>query len=195
MATPTTNLAQAAKQIQARKKQQPPRAERAQKATLNADQSNKADTQSIGMAIRKTPPIDTMLKRGQITQDEHAALKYYGDTATNAERSPVKSNLDRSVSGTEGQGPSLAITSAKIELSRLDRIIGNLRGICIAICRDYQSTAQYACDVHGARERIKEGKVVGLVPRGKDRGKVQIDFAKWELKLAATRMIKAGIGG
>ena len=45
----------------------------------------RAEFESAGMAYRRIAVIDTMLKRGQITERQHAALGYYRDTASTAD--------------------------------------------------------------------------------------------------------------
>ena len=163
----------------ARKKRGP-----SEKAVVNPFREQHGPTVSAGMARKVVPVIVTLKTRGDITQSEYDALNHYRDQASLAEQSPTRDSCDFSVrGGTEGNGPSLAIISAKRETERLERLLGNLRGVCRAVCVDDLSLTQWACKQHGSRER-KRGNVVEFVPKGK---KV-IDFARWELKFAANRM-------
>lgn len=178
----------------ARTKHQRKKRAKADKAEINPFRAQHGDTVSAGMAVKFTPAIDTLLARKDITQGEYDALKYYREQAGLAERSPLKSNLDRSVSGSEGNGPSLAITSAKIETSRLDRILGSLAAITKAVAVDDMSLTQWTCEQYGSRERYKRDKdgniieprkVVSIEPKGK----LSVQMARFELKFAARRMM------
>lgn len=155
------------------------------KAEINPFREQHGPTVSAGMARKVVPVIQTLKTRGDITQAEYDALNHYRDQASLAEQSPTRDSCDFSVrGGTDGHGPSLAIISAKRETERLEALLGSLRGICRAVCVDDVSLTQWACKQHGSRER-KRGNVVEFVPKGKQ----VIDFARWELKFAARRMM------
>lgn len=162
-----------------------------QKATVNPFRAQHGETQSAGMAVRVVPMIDTLKRKGDINQSEWEALDRYRTIGLTAERSLIKDSCDFSLGSGTGHGePSLAVQSAKRELAHLDAILGQLAGIVKSICIEDNSLTQWACEQHGSREKTKGGKVVKLVPRGKDNGKERIFFARWELKFAANRMRK-----
>lgn len=130
-------------------------------------------TESAGMARRVTPMIDIMRRAGAINQDQHDMLNYWRDQASTAEASPVRSCCDNEVRGGAGEGPSAAITSAKLELARME---GQLRDyspgdakamidVLNAVARDDMSLSQYCVEKYGGRERYNgKGKFVAVVP-------------------------------
>lgn len=174
-----------AKTKHARKKSKAPQ----QRAEINPFRAQHGGTISAGMAVKIIPAIDTLKTKGHITQGEYDALKYYREQASLAEQSPTRDSCDFSVRGGEGHGPSVAIISAKRETERLERLLGNLRGICRAVCVDDLSLTQWACKQHGSRERVKSGKVVEIIPRGQMNGKVAITMARMELRFGAQRLM------
>lgn len=185
-----TDLAQQAKAIQGRKNRQA-QAKRAKVAVVQPTPEHQAknETQSMGMARRIVPMIDILKKRGDITEREYDALKHYRQQGDIVNRSPSRDSCDFSVKGgSDGSNESASVASAKVELSRLDLLLGQLRGICWAVCVDDCSLTDWAIQEHGSREKTKRGKTV-MVPRGAKDGKNHIDFARWELKFAANRMI------
>jgi len=90
------------------------------------------DFRSVGMARQLVPPIVRLHELGAISDQEFAALAYYRDQASLADRSPVKSCIDFSPKG--GHGPGLAILSAQRETWRLERDMGGLAELCRAVC-------------------------------------------------------------
>lgn len=134
----------------------------------------------------RVPVIDTLAERGDLTNAEHAALNYYRDQAGLADRSPLKSNLDRSVGA--GHGPGVSIISAAIETGRIERDLGSLREIARAVAVDDVSLTQWCIAKHGGRERYNgSGKVVAIVPVSERR---HMRTALLELKFAAGRVTK-----
>lgn len=142
------------------------------------------DFQTAGAARRVTPAIDTLLRRGLINQAEWEALDYYRQQANICERSTTRSCCDFTVR-TPGNGPGAAITSAKIEVDRLERLMGSLRHIARFVCVDDGSLTQWLIREHGSREKRRDGRTVEIVP---DCTEAQVMFARWELKFAANRM-------
>jgi hypothetical protein len=157
-----------------------------QRADVTPERAQRSEFQSAGMARKLVPPILTLLKAKQITPEEFAALDYYRQQSITATRSPSRDSCDFSIGGGTGHGePSLAIQSAKREVSRLEAACGALVSIVRAVCTEDMSLTQWACHKHGSREKYdKGGKVIELVPRAKD----AVFYARWELKFAANRM-------
>lgn len=123
------------------------------------------DTISAGVARRIVPPIDTLYKRGKLTDAQFAALAYYRDQANLANRSPVKDSCDFSIGGGDG-GPGVAITSAMLETSKMEHKLGSLCGIAQAVARDDWTLTRWCIEQHGGRERYdSKGRFVAMVPR------------------------------
>lgn len=145
------------------------------------------ETRREGMATRLVPVIDTMLKRDQITPQEHLLLSYYRSQALLADRSEVKSCLDFSVKGGD-MGPPAAITSAILETARIERDLGSLRQIARAVAVEDKTLTQWCIDQYGCRERYDgNGKFVALVPVNEVKA---VQMAKMELRTAARRIAR-----
>lgn len=145
------------------------------------------ETRREGMATRLVPVIDTMLKRDQITPQEHLLLSYYRSQALLADKSEVKSCLDFSVKGGD-IGPSAAITSAILETARIERDLQSLRHIARAIAVDDKSITQWCIDQYGGRERYDgKGNFIAMVPIGESK---HVANATMELRMAARRIVK-----
>jgi len=145
------------------------------------------ETRREGMATRLVPVIDTMLKRDQITPQEHLLLSYYRSQALLADRSEVKSCLDFSVKGGD-MGPPAAITSAILETARIERDLGSLRQIARAVAVEDKTLTQWCIDQYGCRERYDgNGKFVALVPVNEVKA---MQMAKMELRTAARRIAR-----
>jgi len=163
----------------------PKKAPRDRMLDINPFRAQHGETVSKGMARQAVPPIVTLRAKNDLTQSEYEALDYYRQQATTALDPSPKDSCDFSVRGGAGRGePPLSVQSAKKETRRLNALLGDLRGIAFAVCVEDKSLTAWACEKHGARERIKNGKVVEMVPRLKD----AVFFARWELKFAAARM-------
>lgn len=150
------------------------------------EQSARGEYTSVGMAYRKTPVIDTMLARDQITPQEHQLLAYYRDQASLADASPLKSCIDFSVKGGD-MGPSAAITSALLETARIERDMGQLWPLARAVAVDDITIAQWCIDKTGGREKYAAGKCIAIVPIGEERA---VKLAVMELRMAARRIVK-----
>lgn len=151
-------------------------------------QAIKAVYVSAGMAHRRVPMIDQMLKRSQITHKEHAALSHYHDQACLAQTSPVKSCLDRSVSSGNGHGPSAAVISAMLEVARIEKALGQLKDIAHAVAVDDKSVSQWCIERYGGRERYNgQGKFIAMVPVNE---RFNVSIATQELRMAARRICR-----
>ena len=137
----------------------------------------KNQTQSAGMARRVQPMIDIMRNAGVLSASQHEALDAYRTQAIAAERSPVRSCCDNSPRG-DGGGPSMAITSARLEVERMHGLLkdyspGDAKAmidVLEAIVRDDMSLSQYCVRKYGGRERYNaKGKLVAIVPRSERR--------------------------
>jgi hypothetical protein len=169
----------------ARTKAQRKQSKTKQRADVTPERAQRSEFQSAGMARKLVPPILTLRAKGHITQSEFEALDWYATQATLAQDKSTKDSCDFSVGGATERGePPLTVQSAKKEKTRLDRLLGDLRGIAFAVCVEDMSLTEWACFKHGSRERYRNGKFVELVPRAKD----AVFFARWELKFAANRM-------
>lgn len=136
---------------------------------------------------RRVPVIETMHKRGQLTDREYRCLAFYRDQAAMAERSPVKSCLDQGVGGGGDIPVSAAITSAILATARMERDMGQLYPIARAVAVDDRSLSQWCVDKHGGRERYDgKGKFVAIVPL---RETVVMKIAIMELRMAAHRIV------
>lgn len=147
------------------------------------------DFQDAGAARRVTPVIDTLLRQQRITEGEYIALRRYRDQADICNRSETRDSCDFSIGGGDGHGPGASVVSAKLEVSRMDKLIGNLRPVVRAVAVDDMSLKDWAISQFGGREKTKRGKVVEIVPRGTNNGSANIDFGRWELKFAARRLM------
>ena len=107
------------------------------------------DFESAGVAVRAIPPIVTMHRRGDLTQEEFDNLAYYRDQALLAERSLIRDSCDFSPRGGSGNGPGVAILSAQLETHRMERDMGQLVYLCRAICVDDKSIEQWCVDSYG----------------------------------------------
>ena len=137
-------------------------------------------------AVKLVPVIDTMLTRGQITDKQYIALAYYRDQASLADRSPLKSCIDFSVTGGDSH-PSAALASAMLETSRIERDMGSVWQIARAVAVDDVSLTEWCCAHYGSRERYNsDGNVIAIVPMGYK----SMEFALMDLKHAAGRIVK-----
>lgn len=144
--------------------------------------------EKMGYARKIIPPIDTMLSRGQLNDRQYTALAFYRDQASLAERSPVKSCLDRSESGSGDIPLSAAVISARITVGRIEKDLGSLLPIARAIAVDDKSLAQWCIDKHGGRERYDgRGRFVAIVPNNEAKVKA---MALMELRMAASRIVQ-----
>lgn len=151
------------------------------------EQMARGDYHSVGMAYKRVPVIETMLTRGQITDREFVLLDYYRQQASLADRSPLKSCIDFSVTGGDSH-PSAALTSALLETARIERDMGSVWPIARAVAVDDVSLTEWCIRVHGGRERYgPKGNFIAVVPVSE---KNVISMALLELKMAARRIVK-----
>lgn len=130
------------------------------------EQQAKGSFTSAGMAYKRTPVIDTMLAREQITTAQYIALSYYRDQAIAADRSPIKSNIDFTVrSG--NQRPIGYMTPQQIETARIEADLGKLRAIVRAIAVDDVSLSQWCVENYGGMDILRGRKFV-IEPRRKN---------------------------
>lgn len=164
---------------------------RKQKAKLDdrtpptPEQMARGEFRSAGMAYKRVPVIETMLSRGQLNEREYIALSYYRDQASLADRSPLKSCIDFSVSGGDNH-PSAALASAMLETARMERDMGSVWPIARAVAVDDVSLTQWCIDEYGGRERYKDSKCIAIVPITDN----AVSIALLELKMAAGRIVK-----
>lgn len=152
-----------------------------------AEQMGRAEYHSAGMAYKRVPVIDTMLARDQITPQEYLLLSYYRDQASLADRSPLKSCIDFSVTGGD-TAPSAALTSALLETARIERDMQSLWPLARAVAVDDVSLTEWCIRQHGGRERYDgKGKFIAVVPVGE---KNVVGMALMELRMAARRIVK-----
>lgn len=107
------------------------------------------DTRSAGAAVRIVPVIVRLHEAGVLNDTEFAALAYYRDQASLADKSPVRSCCDFSPRG--GHGPGVAIVSAQIETGKLERDMGMLWPLCRAVCVDDVTLERWCIDRHGSQ--------------------------------------------
>lgn len=142
---------------------------------------------SAGMSMRRVPMIEMMHKRGQLTEEEYRRLGYYRDQASVADRSGVKSCLDREI-GNGGDGPGAAVVSAMIETGRIERDLGSLWEIARAVAVDDISLTQWCINQHGGRERYNgAGEFIAMVPVCELK---VMRIALMDLKMAARRIVR-----
>lgn len=143
-------------------------------------------TRSAGMARRIIPMIDILHERGDLGPREYAILAYYRDQAGMADRSPVKSCCDNSISG-GGHGPGIAILSATLETARMERNMGSLWELARKVAVDDWSLSRWCIEKFGGRERYdSKGKLVAVVPVNEKR---HVQMARMELRMAARRIM------
>lgn len=142
---------------------------------------------SAGMGYKRIAVIETMLTRGQITDREFVMLDYYRQQASLADSSPIKSNIDFSLTGGD-LGPSAAITSAILETARIERDMGSLWALARDVAVNDVSLTEYCIAKHGGRERYgPKGNFIAMVPV---REIHVVGMALMELKMAARRIIR-----
>ena len=153
-----------------------------------AEQQTHGNYASAGMAYRRIPMIDTLRDTGRLSDDDHRRLTHYRDQDAAGEVSLTKSCLDIRVGG--GQGGmtlSMAALSAQLEVGRIERELGSLRGIARSVAIDDWSLSRWCCERYGSRERYDgKGKFVALVPLNE---KDNLAFALLDLRMAARRIL------
>lgn len=152
------------------------------------EQMRQGNFASAGMAYRRTPMIDTLFDAGKISESEHRRLTHYRDQEAVAEQSLTKSCLDVRVRGGIGNMPiSALVLSAQLEVGRIERDLGSLRGITRSIAIDDWSLSQWCCARYGSREKYdKHGRFVAIVPINE---RSNMRTALLELRFAAGRIV------
>jgi|GEM_PF-3361365 len=166
----------------ARPRQNRERAVKAVAVEPTPERAAMAGIEPAGRATQIKSVIGTLYKQKRLTGLEWAALRIYEDNATAADRSPIKSNLDRTISS--GNGPVIGYeTFEETETKRLEAAMGFASRTARAICIDNYTLTQWAINVFGGKEKLVKGKTV-IVPI-KER---HVDDVLKELKLAAGRI-------
>lgn len=156
------------------------------------------DFVSAGMAFCRTPVIDTMLKRGQISEREYLALGYYRDQASQAEDDAKRMSVMAPEKAMGGGGKGHPVggyipadycdSPATLETARIERDLGILAPIANAIAVQDTSLSQWCIDQYGGRERYDgKGRFVAMVPNFEKRA---LATALLELKFAAARIVR-----
>ena len=162
----------------ARPRQNRERAVKAVAVEPTPERAAMAGIEPAGRATQIKSVIGTLYKQKRLTGLEWAALRIYEDNATAADRSPIKSNLDRTISS--GNGPVIGYeTFEETETKRLERAMGFASRTARAICVDNYTLTQWAINVFGGRDH--KGRIV---PRRDS----HVDDVLKELKLAAGRI-------
>lgn len=162
------------------------------------EQMATGDFVSAGMAYRRTPVIDTMLKCGKLTEREYIALGYYRDQASQAEDDAKRMSVMAPEKAMGGGGKGHPIggyipqdycdSPATLETARIERDLGILAPIANAIAVQDTSLSQWCIDQYGSRERYDgKGRFIALVPLFEKRA---LATALLELKMAAGRIVR-----
>lgn len=150
---------------------------------------------SAGMAMRVVPVIDTLRDTGQISLSEYDALNHYRNCAHKAQDDEADAGTlapERIMGGggrTIISGPLPAKwrhTPAIVETARIERELGALRDIARAVAVEDMSLTRWCIEKHGGREKINDGNVIEILPRGRK----SIEFARLELRFAAGRIVR-----
>lgn len=153
---------------------------------------------SAGMAYSRTPVIDSMLKRGMLSEREHIALGYYRDQASQAEDDAKRMSVmapEKAMGGGGGGYPvggyipaDYCDSPSTLETARIERDLGILQPIARAIAVDDMSLSQWCIRQHGGRERYNgKGQFVAIVPNME---RAAMKMALQDLKMAAHRIVR-----
>lgn len=167
--------------------QREPRAAKAKRQEPTVEQMEQNDFRSAGMAYQKIAVIDRLYADKRISAHEWIALDYYSGQANNAHRSPIKSNLDKTVSVSRDR-PIAPVCPFKTETERMERAMGFRSVTARAICVDNYTLSAWAIHSKGGREKTvnrgKKNEHVVIVPR-KD---CYVEEILKELKKAASKI-------
>ena len=147
---------------QRRDKKAQPRAKRSRPVKIKAveptpERQDKNDTRNAGQATQIKPVIETLFASDRLTTSEFIALNYYSEQANAAERSPIKSNLDKTPASGRDRPMSLACPY-KEATERMERQMGFAGRTASAVCVDNYTLTQWAIDCFGGREH--KGRIV-----------------------------------
>lgn len=135
----------------------------------------------IGKAYRREPYFEELARREAtgIGADDLRCLRFYRNRFEAAQRSPVRSVLNRDAGG-KGDGPMLAALISSSDHRFLEHGIGAAVHTLRAIALEDKSYAQVAMDRWGSREQhwiVKGEDKVKIVPKsGKHPGIVRDEF-------------------
>ncbi len=155
---------------------------------------------TIGKAYRREPYFEELARREAtgISEDALRCLRFYRNAYEAAQRSPVRSVLNRDAGGGATEGPLLAALMSASDHSYLELGIGGAVHTLRAVALDDKSYAQVAMDRWGSREQqwIINGEYrVKIVPKsGRHAGVVRDEFlqAVGRLKDRALPYIRTG---
>ena len=104
------------------------------------------DFQSAGMARRKAVPIDNLLKRQLLDDRRHKALARYAEIKALADSSIVKDSIGKLLhpSSGSGYGPSPKLVDARREARWIERELGSLLPIAVAVVHELHSLTMWA---------------------------------------------------
>ena len=140
-----------------------------------------ASNERAGLAYRRKPVIDTLLREHKLTQRQYDGLARYRTIANAADRSELRSCIDFSVRG-GGEGLTHFGVRMNIELGKLEQALGTLQPIAHAIAVRDTTLAQWAMQRAGSvmRDKTLGQKIITwFEPRRKAAkiAKVDIQFA------------------
>lgn len=149
------------------------------------------ETRREGMATRIVPTIDTLHARKRITEAEWKALGHYAEQMCIAEGSPLKDSLGKllhiSGGGTGNLPP--AVISARLRVGYLDRELGSLVPITVAVAYEGVTITEWVC--RNGEGRLKCQNIDGVKVCKPYADKPAYDYALLELRFAAGRLISA----
>ena len=145
------------------------------------ERQDKNDTRPAGMATQIKPVIETLYGSNppRLTTAEYVALNYYSEKANAAEKSPIKSNLDKTPASGRDRPISL-ICPYKEATDHMERQMGFASRTARAICVENYSLSAWAVNVFGGREH--KGRIV-------PRRDWHVAELLTELKAAAKRVV------
>ncbi|MFZ2996256.1 MAG: hypothetical protein WA070_08770 [Sphingobium sp.] len=155
---------------------------------------------TIGKAYRREPYFEELARREAtgISEDDLRCLRFYRNAFEAAQRSPVRSVLNRDSGSGQGEGPMLATLMSASDHTYLERGVGAIVSTLRAVALDDKSYAQVAMDRWGSREQrwiINGEHRVKIVPKsGKHAGVVREEFlqAVGRLTVCALPYIRTG---
>ena len=121
------------------------------------ERQDKNDTRGAGQATQIKPVIETLFASDRLTTAEFIALNYYSEQANAAERSPIKSNLDKTPASGRDRPMSL-VCPYKEATERMERQMGFASRTARAVCVENYTLTQWAIDCFGGREH--KGRIV-----------------------------------
>lgn len=110
-------------------------------------------------AYRRVPVIVTLAETGKLSHRQYAALHFYREVASAADRSPLPDSVGRMGEvrgGSSGYGMPPALLRSLEQLGSLERALGALQGIARAIAVDDMTLSQWAMDRSGSLMRTRE---------------------------------------